>query len=81
MPEKLVFGHPHLPHYQLAWNADSTYKTENKKKEEAERRYKRRNITITEPKHVERCTETFCMRPTTKQEMPTEKKTYEQYLG
>jgi hypothetical protein len=35
MPQKLVFGTPKLPFYQLAWNADSTYKTENKKKEEA----------------------------------------------
>jgi hypothetical protein len=35
MPQKLVFGTPKFPHYQLKWSGDSTYETENKKKKVA----------------------------------------------
>ncbi len=60
--EKLVEGAPKYPFYPQRFKGNSSYKVETQRVIEAQKQLIRRNIVITEKKHVRPTTQPICMR-------------------
>lgn len=78
--EKLVEGAPKYPFYPQPFKGNSSYKVETQKVIEAQKYLNRRNIVITERKHVRPTTQPICVR-TNQGIFTTEKSTIDSYVS